>query len=298
MATNIHHSLIWRLVREQEGAVSAAQLHALGMSRGAIRHRVSRGRLTMIWPGVYALGRLPITRNGLFMAAVLTAGEGAVLSHESAAVRWGIRLGGDGPIHVSIPAARSVCRDGIAPHRRDPMPAATTLGRLPLTRPAQTLLDLAPAVPPEELARASNEADRLGLVDHRELLALLESSPGRRGAREFRALLGSTRTDSDLERLFLALVARQGLPRPLTQHVIEGLRVDFYWPDLGLVVETDGLTYHRTPSQQAADRLRDQILVVAGITVLRFTNAQVRREPVTTGATLAQVVARLRQELE
>ncbi|MGH2837616.1 MAG: endonuclease domain-containing protein [Thermoleophilaceae bacterium] len=60
---------------------------------------------------------------------------------------------------------------------------------------------------------------------------------------------------------------------------MEGFRVDFYFATLDLVVETDGLRYHRTPAQQTKDRKRDQALTAAGLTVLRFTHAQVRHEP-------------------
>jgi very-short-patch-repair endonuclease len=59
------------------------------------------------------------------------------------------------------------------------------------------------------------------------------------------------------------------------------------------VVETDGLRYHRTPSQQAADRRRDQIHLTAGLTALRFTHAQVRFEPGYVRQTLVRIVARL-----
>ena len=60
-----------------------------------------------------------------------------------------------------------------------------------------------------------------------------------------------TLTDSILERHFLPIARRAGLSRPLTGQIINGYKVDFYWPELGLVVETDGLRYHRTPAQQA-----------------------------------------------
>jgi very-short-patch-repair endonuclease len=86
-------------------------------------------------------------------------------------------------------------------------------------------------------------------------------------------------TDSELERRFLKLIRRAGLSVPKTQQRIEGFRVDFLWPELRLVVETDGLRYHRTAAQQAKDRLRDQALVAVGLTVLRFTHAQVVFEP-------------------
>jgi very-short-patch-repair endonuclease len=75
---------------------------------------------------------------------------------------------------------------------------------------------------------------------------------------------------------------------------VNGFEVDFYWPDLGLVIETDGLRYHRTPAQQARDRLRDQRHTVAGLTPLRFTHWQVAREASYVVATLKAVAHRLR----
>jgi very-short-patch-repair endonuclease len=173
------------------------------------------------------------------------------------------------------------------------MPATTKLGSIPVCQPLFTLVDLAAHLDIEELTKAVNEADRLNLVDHDELISLVESLPGRRGIRKLRALLGGySRTDSNLERRFLRLVDRAGLPRPLAQAELEGLRVDFFWPEFALVVETDGLTYHRTPAQQATDRRRDQVLTAAGFTCLRFTNAQVRLEPDSVVTTLRTTAAR------
>ncbi len=71
------------------------------------------------------------------------------------------------------------------------------------------------------------------------------------------------------------------------------MRTDFYWPDLGLVVETDGLRYHRTPAQQAKDRRRDQAHTAAGLTPLRFTHGQIAFEPAYVRATLEEVARRL-----
>jgi very-short-patch-repair endonuclease len=100
-------------------------------------------------------------------------------------------------------------------------------------------------------------------------------------------------TDSELERLFLPIARSVGLGRPETAAVVNGFEVDFFWPDLGLVVETDGLRYHRTPAQQARDRLRDQVHTAAGLTPLRFTHAQLRFEPEHVRGVLARVAARL-----
>jgi very-short-patch-repair endonuclease len=87
-----------------------------------------------------------------------------------------------------------------------------------------------------------------------------------------------------------------GLSAPVTGAWLNGFKVDFFWPDLGLVVETDGLRYHRTPTQQARDRLRDQAHTAAGLTPLRFTHAQVRHEPEQVRLTLAMVAARLARD--
>jgi very-short-patch-repair endonuclease len=95
-----------------------------------------------------------------------------------------------------------------------------------------------------------------------------------------------------LERRFLPIVRKAGLPLPQTRWRVNGFKVDFYWPELGLVVETDGLRYHRMPAAQARDRVRDQEHAAAGLTPLRFTRAQVRFEPERVEATLAAVASR------
>ena len=112
-----------------------------------------------------------------------------------------------------------------------------------------------------ELETAINEADRLGLVDPDNLRAATAARTGKHGVRTLRNVLDRhtfSFTGSELERRFLRLVRRAALPRPLTQQRVNGFRVDFYWPELGLVVETDGLWYHRTPAQQSRDKTRDQ----------------------------------------
>ena len=109
-----------------------------------------------------------------------------------------------------------------------------------------------------------------------------------------RRLLGlKALTDSGLERKFLGLVRSAGLPAPETQARINGYRVDFYWPDLGLVVEADGWRYHRTEGEQATDNRRDQTHTEGGLTTLRFAESQIRYEPQRVRATLAGVAARL-----
>jgi len=100
-------------------------------------------------------------------------------------------------------------------------------------------------------------------------------------------------TDTGLERKFLAIVRAANLPRPETQVVLNGYQVDFYWPHIGLVVETDGWRYHRTPGEQATDRRRDQAHMTSGQTTVRIGEDQIRYEPDQVQRTLAAVIARL-----
>jgi Protein of unknown function (DUF559) len=169
-------------------------------------------------------------------------------------------------------------------------------GGIPTTTPITTLIDLAARLDQNQLERAVNEADKRDLTNPEELRLVLEEIPRRPGIKPLRELLGRHTfllTHSELERLFIPLAFSAGLSLPETQCVVNGYRVDFYWPDLGLVVETDGLRYHRTPAQQARDRIRDQTHIAAGLTPLRFTHAQVRFEPEYVRAMLATVAARL-----
>jgi very-short-patch-repair endonuclease len=188
-----------------------------------------------------------------------------------------------------------VRRKGIRVHRRNPMPPTTTVNSIPVSQPLFTLIDLAAQLGDRELEAAVNEADKLGLIDPETAAKSLEQLPRRPGiAKLRRTLTEHTQTDSDLERRFLRLVKKAGLPKPETQAEVNGYRVDFYWPELGLVVETDGLTYHRTPSQQIRDRERDQAHARAGLTSLRFANAQIRNDAAAVIATLSAVTEHLR----
>lgn len=229
------------------------------------------------------------------MAAVLTGGEGAVLSHVSAGQLWAILRERAGPITLSVPAVRRPRRGrAIEVHRRSGGLETTRRNGIPVTTPAATLIDLAAILPPRQLEAAVNEADKLDLVDPETLRASLDDVVRRPGTAALRRSLDRATyslTDSDLERRFLKLAREAGLPRPETQTEVNGFRVDFYWREMGLVVETDGLRYHRTPAQQANDRHRDQVHTAAGLTVLRFTHGQVVQEPEQVAATLRAVLS-------
>jgi very-short-patch-repair endonuclease len=276
--------------------VTRRQLLDLGLSPDAIKHRVTKGVLHPVLRGVYAVGRPDLTRYGRWMAAVLSCGPEALLSHGPAGALWGIRAH-EGRIEVSLPAGVVRRSAGIAVHRRASLAEhdRTRHCGIPVTSPLVTLLDLATRLRRDQLEAAINEADKRDLIDPETLRTAIDNYAGWRGVPALRETLDRrtfTLTDSQLERRFLPLTRKAGLPPPHTQEYVNGFKVDFYWPELGLVVETDGLRYHRTPAQQARDRLRDQAHAAADITPLRFTHAQVSFEPDHVVSTLIAVARR------
>jgi very-short-patch-repair endonuclease len=289
---------VWRLVHAQHGVITRRQLLQLGFSSKAVAHRIAVGRLHRVGQGIYAVGRPELSRHGRLMAAVLGCGPDALLSHESAAGLWGLRAWRAGaPIDVAVPPHLRRRRPGVRVHRRQ-IDAREREARdgIPLTGVARTLVDLGGRISRRRLEAAVNEADKLDLIDPEALRAEIALYSGRAGVRPLRTILDRQTfalTDSELERRFLAICRGLGLPMPETGQRLDGFKVDFHWPALGLVVETDGLRYHRTPAQQARDRLRDQAHTAAGRTPLRFTYAQVRYERAHVRATLEAVVRRL-----
>src|SRR5688500_16999415 len=117
-AVHTSNPQLWALVRKQHGLVSIAQLRELGFSHRAVVHRIVRGRLHPVHRGVYAVGRPELTRRGHWMAAVLSCGQGAVLSHASAAALWGIRRREERGIEVSVPARLNPRPREVVVHRR------------------------------------------------------------------------------------------------------------------------------------------------------------------------------------
>jgi len=218
------------------------------------------------------------------MVAVLACGSGAVLSHRSAAELWGIGYEERGRIDVSIRRKSKITRTGIKVRARPSLDASCFVLRfgIPVTHPVQTLIDVATELKPLRLERAVNEADKLDLVDPETLRRALDGYGGMPGVRTLRTMLDRHTfrlSDSDLEVYFRPLALAGGFPLPLTKHWVMGYETDFWFPDHGLVVETDGLRYHRTPSQQARMAKRDQTHTAAGLRVLRFTHWQIVHAP-------------------
>jgi Transcriptional regulator, AbiEi antitoxin/Protein of unknown function (DUF559) len=293
----------WELARRQHGVLSRRDLLALGFSSSAIEHRLRASRLHRVGQGVYAVGRPELTREGRWMAAVLACAPDSALSHRSAASLWRIRSDDERPIHVSVRRRCEHRRSGIRTHSRPSLrrDEVAVFHGIPVTVPARTLLDLATELRPRALERAVNEADKRDLIDPVALRGTLEEYAGEPGVRALRGLLDRDTfllSDSDLELLFRPIVAAAGLPLPETKKMVNGYEVDFFWSELGLVIETDGLRYHRTPSTQARDRVRDHAHVAAGLTPLRFTHRQIKYEEAYVRDVLRKTAERLWAELD
>jgi very-short-patch-repair endonuclease len=265
------------LADAQYGVVSRAQLLQAGLSVQAIDRRVRSRRLHVLHRGVYAVGHKRLRTEGHWMAAVLACGNGAVLSHHTAAALWDLRRVGSGAIHVTVPGDPGrKRRAGIKLHR------STTLGPkdvtahegIPVTTVARTIIDLARGMSAHDLEPIVDLADQRRLVDFKDLRQANSAS--------LRAVLRAydpAPTRSALERAFLRLCDKHGLERPETNQIVEGLLVDFVWRDRRLIVEVDGYKYHRAPSRFETDRARDAHLTVHGWRVLRFTWRQLEERP-------------------
>jgi Protein of unknown function (DUF559)/Transcriptional regulator, AbiEi antitoxin len=275
---------IAQIADSQHGVVTAKQLTGLGLGRPAISERAASGHLHRVHQGVYSVGYRVLSHRGRFIAAVLACGEGAVVSHSSAAVLWELLKPIDGPVHISVPTTSGRrSRRGIRLHRcpsltsppREPSPSLSYLhqeggrGRrlttrrhnIPVTTIPRTIGDLrrAESLPPHLLRRAIRQAELKGHhLDGFE----------------------SDRTRSDLESLFLDVIHphRDRIPPPEVNVKLGRWTVDFLWRQERVVVETDFWSYHRGSMAWQDDHTRDLDLRSAGYAVLRYTDLQLEGE--------------------
>jgi very-short-patch-repair endonuclease len=255
--------------------ITVGQLRQAGLGDNAIRGRVRGGRLHRIHRGVYAVGHPGFSQEGRWMAAVLAVGEGACLSHRSAAELWKLLDRRDGVVDVSVPSTSGRRRrPGIRLHRRASLSASalTRETRIPVTRPAQTIADLRRSVSPAQLRRAIRQAEVLGL---------------RTGLEE-----RGEPTRSELEHRFLQLCRRHRFPRPEVNVTVGPHEVDFLWRRHRLIVETDGYRYHRGARAFEDDHARDLILRAHGFDILHLTYHQVTSQPQNAASAVAEALAR------
>jgi very-short-patch-repair endonuclease len=243
---------------------------------------VAAGRLQRLWRGVYAFGHRELRPEGRLLAAVFACGEGAVLSHRSAADHWGLLATARARVDVTVSTrGRRAQRPGIDLHcvrRLDPEDV-TELERIPVTTVGRTLVDLCAVETDRRVEKALDQAYVLRLLSPGELEDALARTAGRKTGPLRRAMAAeraaAALTRSELEERFLALVRRGGLPEPEVNARLHGYEVDFLWREQRRVVEVDGYAFHSTPQALARDRRKDIDLELAGFPVTRFTGSQV-----------------------
>lgn len=285
------------LASRQHGVVANWQLIRLGFRPGAVEHRLRKGLLHRLHRGVYAVGHPAVSREGQLMAAVLTCGPEAVLSHWSAAEHWRLLRSRAFLIAVSAPTHHEPAK-GVKPHWIQELhPRELTMrDGIPITTVPRTLLDLAAVAPFKQLQRATNEAERAGWLSERAIREILERRSGRKGIKAFRAAIAGLdpqthRTRSDLEVAFLALCRRYGLPAPVANGTVEGYEVDMHWPGTKLIVELDTWDYHGTSAIFESDRLRDAHLADKEYVVIRVTAHRMDTDPAGVAATIRRLLA-------
>jgi very-short-patch-repair endonuclease len=267
--------IIARVAARQHGVISTAQLRAAGIGDQGISKRTKAGLLHRLHRGVYAVGHVKLSFEGRCMAAVLALGDGAVISHRSAAALWAMLPAHDGAIEVTVPGdGGRRQRRGITVHRSATLTAGVTTRRnaIALTTPARTLRDLHRTVPQPVYQRAVRRALDLRLISSDDL-------------REEEEL-----ARSKLERIFRRLCRRHRLPQPEVNARVGPYEVDFLWPEHQVIVETDSWRHHGDRSAFESDRARDAQLHSRGYRVLRFTWRQVRHDPRTVATTLRDLL--------
>jgi very-short-patch-repair endonuclease len=255
---------------------------------------------------VYVVAGAPPSWHQRLLGACIAAGPTAAASHRAAARLWGL-LDGEQPLEVTVPLRRAPRVRHVAVHRStDLTPDQVTRRRdIPVTNPLRTMVDLGHVLGPDDVEDALDRglvAGRFSLVALERVLERLARS-GRSGCGVLRRVLddralGDQRPDGLLEPRMARLLRDADLPSAEFQHVVcdargrHIARVDFAYPDRRVGIEVDGWSVHASRRALQSDVERQNELVTAGWTVLRFTWHDVVRRPAKVTEDLQRFFAR------
>jgi hypothetical protein len=245
---------IERLASSAKGIATRPELLQAGLSSDEIRHRLEIGALLPEYPGVYRVGHRAPNLESSYMAAVKACGDGALLSGLAAAHLLGLVKGKAPPPEVTAPTRRRAARYSPSICRND----GTKWKGIPVTTVPRTLIDLAPRLSEERLARACHEAGVLHKTTPAMVERLLKQNAP--GATKLRAVLrGDAKVLlSKLEKRFVERLRGAGLPLPETNKVASGRRVDCRWPEHKLTVELNSYTFHNSKHSWQQDYTRQR----------------------------------------
>ena len=270
----------------QRGLITQAQLLQCGLDRYAIKRLVESGWLRPVHRGVYLVGHAAEADFWRETAAVLAYAPKAMVSHRDSLVIWKACPGNPHlDVNVTVLGRRPTPRAGTVLHRIDALDPCDVgvCERIRVTMPARALLEAACDLGLHETERAVDEALALGLVDRPALLAVTERYPRHRGARIIRELADPRRaseiTKSMAQQRYGELLRKAKAPRSESEYPIGPYSADRAWPELKVVVEIDGVRFHRDGKRMEEDNHRQDYLRHLSWAVTRFTRRQVYYEP-------------------
>jgi hypothetical protein len=257
-------------------------MQVLGAPRATVAGWVKSGYLTRVVPKVYAVGHDAPSEMADLWTAVLYAGPGGMLSHESDAHHRGLIIYPPRTIHVSTPRSKIRSIPGFITVHCERRVTRVWHNGLPCTKIAQMLLDLAATSDSKLVRRALSVLDYKKQLDPGSIKAI--TATGRRGSKALLRALDEYRpqdahVNGKLEEGFLDFCEAGGIPIPKVNVWIHDIEVDAYWPDHGLVVEMDGDAKHSSRAQRRKDRSNEVKLRAHGLRVVRYDWALLHAEP-------------------
>ncbi|WP_369258326.1 DUF559 domain-containing protein [Geodermatophilus amargosae] len=274
----------------QRGGIASRQELLAHVPATVLDGFVGRRSLARLFPHVYCLKDQQVDDHLLLRAALRHAGPGAALSHTSALAVWGV-LDLRRPVHLTVD--QSVRRAGspeLVVHRRlrfrTQPPQCVVRHGLLVTDVARSLVDSWPLLPSSDRRPLLLDAARRRLVTASRLSDALAERPNVGGHRTLAQAIDLVHDgcESELEALgVLGVFRHRSLPPSIGQYRLRlpsgGIRLDRAWPEVKLAVELDGARHHTSPEDRRRDLARDTALAAHGWVVLRFTYADVRRDP-------------------
>jgi len=289
-----------RYFATHHGIAATDDLVALGLTPNQIRGLVSSGACERLLRNVYRFIGTPDSYEQR-VAATCAAGRDVVISHKSAGRLWGLRRCLTEQVHAVIGVERHRHLPGVVIHRSlvAPSDVVHRADGIRLTTVTRTLFDLGKVLNDADLESAVEHGLRLGLTDLDDLRSIRSrmQSSGRKGSAALGRILDARPLharppDSNLELRVERAIMQAGLPRPLRQQAFvpesgTTIRVDFYWPELALVLEVDHDEWHGSRRDRSVDKWRDRQLKRIGIDTVRVTDSDVDER-------LEQVIADMR----
>jgi len=296
------HAALSELAARQFGLVTYAQLRRLGFASGSIGRSSKALRLHRVHRGVYSAGHELLSDHARCLAAVMSSGRGAVVSHQAAAWLWRLLPTCPKVIDVTVPR-HGGRRAEIALHHSSTLGPEEhgRFGPIPVTALPRTLLDLAATTSPRFTWSAIDRAERRDVLNLTEIDAMLKRRYGHRGAERLRKALAIYREPgfyrARSERLLRRLVRKARLRQPLINTWVDRFEIDAYWEEERFAIEVDGWEAHRTRKAFEDDRLRQEEMKLAGIDVVSISARRIERFPDEVGRHLALLLHRRRREL-